>query len=60
MSVIADAETMAELISDCAQLPDTVLRPVAAIPAQRPGGPSDWQVSDDCLAQVAGIEDYGA
>jgi hypothetical protein len=58
MSATVDPETLVELISDCTELPDAVLHPKAAIPAQR--GPSDWRVSDECLAQVAGIDDYGS
>jgi hypothetical protein len=57
MGVIADAETMAELISDCAELPEAVRHPAAAVPAQH--APGEWRVDDECLAQVAGIDDYG-
>jgi len=58
MSPTADPETLAELISDCAELPDAVRRPAAAVPSQR--GAGEWLISDACLAQVAGIEDYGS
>ncbi len=60
MSVVADPETLAELISDCADLPDSVRYPT--VPDQLPawGLPVAWQVSDECFAQVDGLDDYGS
>lgn len=58
MSVVADPENLAELISDCAELPASMRHPAPA--AEAPGWPVDWHVDDVCFAQVAGLDDYGS
>ena len=58
MRAIADALDLSELISDCADLPLAVFQPGAAVPTQL--DPGDWYISDECLAQIAGIGDYGS
>lgn len=57
MSVVTDPESLAELISDCADLPDAVCGPTPT--AQPPAWPTPWHVDDTCFAQVAGLDDYG-
>lgn len=64
MRVIAEPENLAELISDCADLPEAVLASsaatdaVAAAPDWRV--PVAWHVDDVCFAQVDGLDDYGS
>jgi|GEM_PF-6935836 len=65
MRAIVDALDLSELISDCAELPDALLLPEAALlpvltarPA--PQEPGHWHISDECLARVAGMADYGS
>lgn len=55
---VAEHVTLAELIADCAQLPDSVLQPAAPMPTPRVAPP--WRVSEECLDRVAGMDDYGA
>jgi hypothetical protein len=60
MRVVAEPENLAELISDCADLPEAVLAAgdaVAAGPDWRV--PVAWHVDDVCFAQVDGLDDYG-
>jgi hypothetical protein len=51
-----EPETLAELISDCADIPEglRLQRMVAA----RPPTPGNWAVDEACQAQVAGLDDY--
>jgi len=60
MSLVADPESLAELISDCADLPASLCHPT--VPDRLPawGLPAPWQVSDACYAQVDGLDDYGS
>jgi hypothetical protein len=59
MHTIAEAADMAELISDCNELPDALVHAeTAAVPTQRSA--AEWRVSDECLAVVDGINDYGS
>jgi hypothetical protein len=56
VSTPVEPETLAELISDCAEIPQD-LRPVSeAVP--RPPAPASWTVDDSCHAQVADLDDY--
>ncbi|GGM53993.1 hypothetical protein GCM10012275_26410 [Longimycelium tulufanense] len=53
-----EPSSLAELIADCAELPDG-LRPTApAVPEPRSAAP--WRVDDRCAAQVADLEEYGS
>lgn len=58
MNIVADPESLAELISDCASLPDSVRHPAPA--AEPAGQPAVWRVDDACFAQVAGLDNYGS
>jgi hypothetical protein len=53
------AELIAELIADCAQLPDSVLRPATPVPVPALPEAPPWRVSAACHDQVAGMDDYG-
>ena len=59
MRTIEDASDLAELISDCAELPDAVLHPTAAAPAVPHEG-AELLIGAECLAAVAGMDDYGS
>ena len=53
-----EAETIDELIADCADIPAalrTGRTPVTAVPAPRAG---DWSVTEACVEQVSGLDDY--
>jgi hypothetical protein len=50
-----DAETLTELIRDCADIPHGP-HPAAA-PPHRPAEP--WRVNSACAAQVETLDDYG-
>jgi len=51
-----DADSIAELIDDCAQLPTTFRGPHR--PAELPVTVAPWQVSEGNLAQVHGLDEY--
>ena len=58
-------ESIAELVDDCAQLPDIVRYPAATAAFEAAGYPSwgrpqQWLIDDSCVAQVVGIDDYGS
>ncbi|MBP2473806.1 hypothetical protein JOF53_002678 [Crossiella equi] len=55
---IPEADTMAELIEDCAAIPSTLRPGDHLLPAPR--REASWQVSEACSAQVRGMDDYGA
>jgi hypothetical protein len=55
---VAEPATLAELIADCEQLSESVPQAPPLPSAQREAPP--WRVSEECLAQVAGMEDYGS
>ncbi|HEY0637704.1 MAG TPA: hypothetical protein VGD67_08670 [Pseudonocardiaceae bacterium] len=64
MSALAEPETLADLISGCADLP-AELRPAEASELMAPthwaaGDPPAWLIDDTCLARVAGMDDYGS
>ncbi|MFB9902432.1 hypothetical protein [Allokutzneria oryzae] len=52
-----EPSTMAELIRDCADLPESLLASSGVVPQQRAAAP--WQVSDANTAQVRDMDDYG-
>jgi hypothetical protein len=51
-----EAETLGELIADCADIPRALRTPSTTPPLPRTGGP--WVVTDACVEQVAGLDDY--
>jgi hypothetical protein len=56
VTTTTEPETLAELISDCADIP-AGLRPERMV-AVRPPRPETWTVDEACQAQVAGLDDY--
>lgn len=56
MDTTTEPETLAELISDCAEIPAGLReqRPVAPTPP----APRAWAVDDTCHSQVAGLDEY--
>jgi hypothetical protein len=52
----SDAESFADLIADCADIPDALRTDDATLPGQRAALP--WEVDDVTLAQVSGLEEY--
>lgn len=63
MRVVAEPENLAELISDCAELPEVVLASSAvtgvAVAAPDRRVPVAWHVDEVCFAQVDGLDGYG-
>lgn len=59
VGVATEPETMAELISACAELPASVVQPATEALVVEPSGSVHWLVSDACLAQVRDLDDYG-
>jgi len=52
----SDADTLDELLADCAAIPDSLRAELAdRRPVPRPRA---WQVDDACFAQVRDIEEY--
>jgi len=51
-----EADTLDELIEDCAAMPAELRPRGGALP--EPGAAEPWQVTDACAAQVAGLEIY--
>ncbi|WP_200834549.1 hypothetical protein [Amycolatopsis alkalitolerans] len=56
MRTSTEPETLAELISDCAEIP-------AGLREQRPSAPTPpaprgWTVDEACHSQVDGLDDY--
>ncbi|GAA4006539.1 hypothetical protein GCM10022247_30330 [Allokutzneria multivorans] len=52
-----EPSTIAELIKDCADLPDSLRSSSAVVPQQRAAAP--WRVSEANTAQVREMDDYG-
>lgn len=50
-----EAETIDELIADCADIPAALRTPVTAVPPPRAG---DWAVTEACLEQVSELDEY--
>lgn len=55
---VPEADTMAELIEDCAGIPGQVRARHTPIP--EPGAARPWRVDEACSKQVADLEDYGS
>ena len=53
---ILDAESIAELIDDCTQLPTTLRDRRHTVDGLVSTPP--WHVSEGCLAQVSGLDEY--
>jgi len=51
-----EADSIDELIDDCAHLPTTLRDTVR--PAELPATAGAWQVSEGNLAQVKGLDEY--
>jgi len=51
-----EAETLAELISDCAEIPQELRAQRRAAP--RPPAPRSWIVNETCHSQVADLDPY--
>ncbi|TCO48052.1 hypothetical protein EV192_116105 [Actinocrispum wychmicini] len=53
---ITEADSIDELIADCAQIPASVRRPPQhpLLPRLAPA----WEVTDGCRAQVEGLDEY--
>ncbi|WP_166462975.1 hypothetical protein [Amycolatopsis acidicola] len=56
METTTEPENLAELISDCADIPADLR--VRRDVAPRPPAPRQWTVDETCHSQVAGLEDY--
>jgi hypothetical protein len=56
VSTPLEPENLAELIGDCADIPQDLRRAREAVPL--PPAPASWSVNDSCLAQVADLDDY--
>lgn len=50
--------TLRQLIADCAELPPSLCPAQPVVPAPRAAG--EWSVDEQCLPQVADLEDYGS
>jgi hypothetical protein len=51
-----EAETIGELIADCADIPAAVRTAATAVPLPGTGG--DWTVTEECVEQVSGLDEY--
>ena len=51
-----EAESFAELIADCADIPHALQDGGAALPGQRE--PAPWEVDEETFAQVSSLEEY--
>ena len=51
-----EAESYAELIADCADIPQALTPGGAALPGQRE--PAPWEVDDATYDQVSSLEEY--
>lgn len=51
-----EAETIDELIADCADIPSALRTAATTVPLPRAGG--DWAVSEACVEQVSWPDDY--
>jgi hypothetical protein len=57
MVTTEDAETLDELIRDCADIPHA---PRASSPAEQTRAARPWQVTSACSDQVERMDDYGS
>nr|WP_198151764.1 hypothetical protein [Kibdelosporangium sp. MJ126-NF4]CEL18765.1 hypothetical protein [Kibdelosporangium sp. MJ126-NF4]CTQ96382.1 hypothetical protein [Kibdelosporangium sp. MJ126-NF4] len=53
---ITEADSIDELIADCADIPPSVRQSTPAMPPQR-HAPA-WEVTDGCHAQVVDLDEY--
>jgi len=51
-----EPSTFAELIADCADIPDALRAPDQDLPSPR--ATTSWAIDDTCHAQVRGLEEY--
>ncbi|HEX5118899.1 MAG TPA: hypothetical protein VFW65_27250 [Pseudonocardiaceae bacterium] len=51
-----EAETIGELIADCADIPAAVRTAATAVPLPRAGG--GWTVTEECVEQVSELDEY--
>jgi hypothetical protein len=51
-----EAESFAELIADCADIPQSLQEGGPALPGQRE--PAPWEVDEGTFAQVRTLEEY--
>lgn len=51
-----EAESFAELIADCADIPDALRAGDPALPGQRAATP--FEIDDVAFAQVSGLDEY--
>ncbi|MDQ3790728.1 MAG: hypothetical protein M3422_26270 [Actinomycetota bacterium] len=51
-----EAESFAELIADCADIPHALQDGGATLPGQRE--PAPWEVDEATFAQVSSLEEY--
>ena len=51
-----EPESFAELIADCADIPDALRTGDHDLPGPRDAAP--WEVDEACFAQVSGLEEY--
>jgi hypothetical protein len=59
VNIATDAETMGELIDDCAAIPPILRsRPPVDSPFPVPYAALPWTVDERCQAQVAGLDEY--
>jgi hypothetical protein len=56
VNTATEPETLAELISDCAEIPGGLRSAPEAAPL--PPAPRAWSVDEACHSRVAGLEDY--
>jgi len=52
----SDAESFAELIADCADIPAVLRAGDHDLPGPRAAAP--WEVDETCFAQVSGLDEY--
>jgi hypothetical protein len=53
---IIEADSINDLIADCAQIPPSVRESRGAVPL--PSLAPAWEVTDGCRAQVEGLDEY--
>jgi hypothetical protein len=56
VNTATEPETLAELISDCADIPADLREQRPSTPT--PPAPRVWTVDDACHSQVAGLDEY--
>lgn len=56
MTTTGEPETLAELISDCAAIPEDLRPQRTGTP--RPPAPGEWIVDEACHSRVTGLDEY--